>query len=69
MSGLPLEGCDEDTLNRITLVLHELSKHFDVSFRHAAMRAVGLELITKEQWTGIQELAHSEAVHRALMRE
>ena len=30
-------GCDENTLNHITMVLSELSKHFDVSFCHAAM--------------------------------
>ena len=62
-------GCDENTLNHITMVLSELSKHFDVSFRHAAMRAVGLELISQEQWVALQELAKSEAVHQALMKE
>lgn len=69
MSQTQPEGCDEDTLNHITMVLSELRKHFDVSFRHAAMRAVGLELISQDQWVALQELAKSEAVHQALMKE
>ena len=69
MSQPLAEGCDEDSLNHLTLVLEQLANHFAVSFRHAAMRAVGLGMMSQEQWTALQELAQSEAVQQALTRE
>jgi Zn-dependent peptidase ImmA (M78 family) len=69
MSQPLAEGCDEDSLNHLTLVLDRLANHFGVSFRHAAMRALGLGMMSQEQWTALQDLAQSEAVHQALTRE
>ena len=62
-------GCDEETLDHLTLVIEALAIKFGVSFRHAAQRAVSLELVSQGQWDALQELALSEAVHRSLSNQ
>lgn len=60
--------CDRNTLDRITVMIYKLAEKFDVPYRSAALRAVGLGIISQEQWDEIQRIAREEAVFRELSK-
>ena len=60
--------CDRLTLDRITVMIDHLAREFDVPYRSAALRAVGLGIISQEQWDEIKRIAREEAVFRELSK-
>jgi len=60
--------CDRSTLDRITVMIDHLAREFDVPYRSAALRAVGLGIISQDQWDEIKRIAREEAVFRELSK-
>ena len=59
---------DLQTLDRITMTLDHLAREFGVSFRHAAQRAIGLNIITQQQWQDLQSVARQESMMNLLTK-
>lgn len=60
--------CDRETLESITVMISKLADHFVVPYRSAALRAVGLGIISQQQWDEIQAIAREEAVFQRLSK-
>lgn len=60
--------CDRNTLDRITVMIYKLAEKFDVPYRSAALRAVGLGIISQEQWDEIKRIARQEAMMREITK-
>jgi len=60
--------CDRNTLDRITVMIDHLAREFDVPYRSAALRAVGLGIISQEQWDEIKRIARQEAMMREITK-
>lgn len=58
--------CDAHTLNCITILIAKLADEFQVPYRSAALRAVGLGIVSQQQWDGIQSMARQEAMVKIL---
>lgn len=53
-------------LDRMTLVIDQMAQEFRVTWHAAALRALSLGLITRDDLDGIRALAKAEAVERVL---
>ena len=60
--------CDRLTLDRITVIIDHLAREFDVPYRSAALRAIGLGIISQEQWDEIKSIARQEAMMREITK-
>ena len=60
--------CDRARLDRITVLIAHLADEFVVPYRSAALRAVGLGLVSQQQWDEINRIAREEAVFRELSK-
>ena len=62
------QTADDFPCDRETLDSSKLADHFVVPYRSAALRAVGLGIISQQQWDEIQAIAREEAVFQRLSK-
>ena len=60
--------CDRSTLDSIAVMIDHLAREFDVPYRSAALRAVGLGIISQDQWDEIKSIARQEAMMREITK-